>query len=62
MKAICERYGLPYNAGPLHTQLGSVCRKIARLALPGSGSPAPARSLTEGTAEDDRAERVIIAA
>ena len=35
VRAICERYGLPYNTGPLHRQLGSVFAKIARLALPG---------------------------
>ena len=34
MRAICERYGLPYNTGPLHRQFGSVVKKIARLALP----------------------------
>ena len=34
MREICERYGIPYNAGPLHSQFGSVVRKIARLALP----------------------------
>ncbi|HEY3691429.1 MAG TPA: acyl-CoA desaturase [Pseudonocardiaceae bacterium] len=37
VREICERYGLPYNAGPLRKQLGSVARKIIRLALPGSG-------------------------
>ena len=42
VRQICERYGLPYNAGPLHRQFGSVVRKIVRLALPGSGSPTPA--------------------
>jgi NADPH-dependent stearoyl-CoA 9-desaturase len=35
VRAICERYSLPYNAGPLGRQFGSVVRKIARLALPG---------------------------
>jgi len=30
----CERYGIPYNVGPLHRQFGSVVRKISRLALP----------------------------
>jgi len=30
----CERYGIPYNVGPLHRQFGSVVRKICRLALP----------------------------
>ena len=42
VKAVCERYGLPYNAGPLHRQLGSVVRKIVRLSLPGTGSPSQA--------------------
>ena len=30
----CERYGVPYNVGPLHRQFGSVVEKIFRLALP----------------------------
>jgi fatty acid desaturase len=34
VREICERYGIPYNAGPLHRQFGSVVRKIAKLALP----------------------------
>src|SRR5680860_645336 len=34
VREICERYGLAYNAGPLPRQLGSVARKIVRLALP----------------------------
>jgi linoleoyl-CoA desaturase len=38
VREICERYGLPYNSGPLRRQLGSVHRTIVRLALPG-GSP-----------------------
>ena len=37
---VCERYGLPYNTGPLRKQLGSVHRTILRLALPG-GRPRP---------------------
>jgi NADPH-dependent stearoyl-CoA 9-desaturase len=39
VRAICERYGLPYNAGPLGRQFGSVVRKIARLALPSRPRP-----------------------
>jgi fatty acid desaturase len=35
VRAACERYGIPYNTGPLHKQFGSVVRKIVRLALPG---------------------------
>jgi fatty acid desaturase len=34
VRRICARFGIPYNAGPLHTQFGSVVRKIVKLALP----------------------------
>ena len=34
VRELCERYGIPYNTGPLSRQFGSVVRKIARLALP----------------------------
>jgi fatty acid desaturase len=34
VQEICERYGLPYNIGPLGRQFGSVVKKIFRLALP----------------------------
>jgi fatty acid desaturase len=40
VKDICERYGLPYNTGPLGKQLGMVQRTILRLAFPG-GRPRP---------------------
>jgi NADPH-dependent stearoyl-CoA 9-desaturase len=42
VREICDRYGIPYNTGPLRKQFGSVVKKIVRLALPGSGNPAPA--------------------
>ncbi|HWE14315.1 MAG TPA: acyl-CoA desaturase, partial [Solirubrobacteraceae bacterium] len=35
VREICERYGLPYNSGPFHQQLGMVQRTILRLAFPG---------------------------
>jgi fatty acid desaturase len=35
VREICERYGLPYNSGPLPKQFASVVGKIVRLALPG---------------------------
>src|SRR5208337_3592612 len=35
VRAICEKYGLPYNSAGLGRQFGSVIRKIFRLALPG---------------------------
>ncbi|GCD88303.1 acyl-CoA desaturase [Nocardioides sp. LS1] len=34
VREICERYGIAYNSGPLGRQLGSVARKICRLAVP----------------------------
>ncbi|MBO0855636.1 MAG: fatty acid desaturase, partial [Nocardia sp.] len=34
VRALCEKYGLPYNTGPLGKQLASVWRKIFTLALP----------------------------
>jgi fatty acid desaturase len=40
VREICERYGLPYNVGPLHRQFGSVVQKICRLALPDSAGGA----------------------
>ncbi|UDY24000.1 fatty acid desaturase family protein [Nocardioides sp. Kera G14] len=35
VQEIAERYGLAYNTGPLHKQLGSVFGKIVKLSLPG---------------------------
>jgi fatty acid desaturase len=46
VREICDRYGLPYNTGPLHKQFGSVVKKIVRLALPGSGNEQPQSSET----------------
>ena len=38
VRQVCERYGIPYNSGPLGKQFFSVVRKICRLALPDRGS------------------------
>jgi linoleoyl-CoA desaturase len=40
VKALCAKYGLPYNTGPFSQQLFMVHRTIARLAFPG-GRPRP---------------------
>jgi linoleoyl-CoA desaturase len=37
VKEICEKYGLPYNTGPLRKQWGSVQRTLLRMSLPGGG-------------------------
>ncbi|WP_216207234.1 fatty acid desaturase family protein [Amycolatopsis aidingensis] len=42
IREICERYGLGYNTGPLGRQVGSVWKKIFRLALPPSRDRMPA--------------------
>ena len=42
VREICERYGLPYNCGPFHRQLGMVQRTILRLAFPGGKAAAQA--------------------
>ncbi len=34
VRALCEKYGLSYNTGPLSRQIGTVWLKILRLALP----------------------------
>ncbi|MES1943316.1 fatty acid desaturase [Salinisphaera sp. PC39] len=44
VRAICRRYGLPYNTGPLSKQFGTVVRRICRLALPGGRSGPPRRA------------------
>jgi linoleoyl-CoA desaturase len=53
VKDICERYGLPYNSGPLGQQLGMVQRTILRLAFPGGeprAKPGPYRAEGNGAA------------
>jgi len=45
VREICERYGIPYNVGPLHRQFGSVVRKICRLALPDTSRRVPGGGL-----------------
>jgi fatty acid desaturase len=34
VRAICAKYGVPYNTGSLRTQFGAAVRRIARLTLP----------------------------
>jgi linoleoyl-CoA desaturase len=36
VKALCEKYGLPYNTGTLSGQFGQVVKRIFRLSLPSS--------------------------
>jgi linoleoyl-CoA desaturase len=41
IRALCERFGLPYTSGSLAHQTGSVWKRILRLALPGPGGRSP---------------------
>jgi fatty acid desaturase len=56
VREICKRYGLPYNSGPFHQQLGMVQRTILRLALPG-GKPRPKPGAYEGPLVRGKGER-----
>jgi fatty acid desaturase len=51
VREICERYGVPYNAGPLGKQFGSVVKKIFRLAVPRNTHPAAAPPAAAGEPE-----------
>ncbi|MFN2562710.1 MAG: fatty acid desaturase [Jatrophihabitans sp.] len=56
VREICERYGLPYNTGPLLKQWGTVQRTILRLALPGGG-PRPKPGPYHVPAEEKAAKK-----
>jgi linoleoyl-CoA desaturase len=56
VREICKRYGLPYNSGPLHKQLGMVQRTILRLAFPG-GRPRPKPGAYDGPILRGKGER-----
>jgi fatty acid desaturase len=59
VREICERYGIPYNVGPLGKQFGSVVKKICRLALP---SRKESQRPPAEASRPDRAAREAIAA
>ena len=44
LRAVCERYDLPYSSGRLGRQYLSASKRILRFALPGRGAPALAGS------------------
>ncbi|SFB59294.1 Fatty acid desaturase [Amycolatopsis marina] len=57
VRGICEKYGLPYNTGSLRRQLGSVAKKLVKLALPdvrGNGDPS-GPATTGSTLDRDKA-------
>ena len=44
VKALCEKYGLPYNTGRFSKQIGSTWGKIFRLAVPSTRGTKPAQT------------------
>ncbi len=56
VREICQRYGLPYNSGPFHQQLGMVQRTILRLAFPG-GKHRPKPGAYDGPLVRGKGER-----
>ncbi|MDT4951193.1 MAG: NADPH-dependent stearoyl-CoA 9-desaturase [Pseudonocardiales bacterium] len=57
VREICEKYGLPYNTGPLRKQWGTVQRTLLRLAFPGGGprpKPGPYVAPKEETSDHER--------
>ncbi len=60
VREICERYGIPYNVGPLGKQFGSVVKKICRLALPDRKGQGDAQLPAAGLEAEE--ERVPVAA
>ncbi|HEV7518873.1 MAG TPA: fatty acid desaturase [Thermoanaerobaculia bacterium] len=54
VREICERYGIPYNVGPLGKQFGSVVKKICRLALPDRKSAGSEANVPESVGDEAR--------
>jgi hypothetical protein len=59
VEEICERYGIPYNKGPLLQQFGTVVRKIVKLTFP---DPGKLSSLLPKIKADKPADREPVAA
>jgi linoleoyl-CoA desaturase len=41
VRDLCRRFELPYTSGSLVRQVGSVYRRVLRMALPGPARPEP---------------------
>jgi linoleoyl-CoA desaturase len=64
VKALCEKYELPYTTGPLYRQYGQTLRTILRLSLPTKKSadhPDPRGGMRRGSAEDLRKHNGTVA-
>jgi len=66
VRAVCEKWGLPYHSGRLGPQYRSVAKKILRLSLPGGGGvaarsaqPAPGSPAARGQAPAEREPALV---
>jgi fatty acid desaturase len=61
VRALCEKYNLPYTVGPLHRQYGQTLRTITKLSLPSkrqTPSPHPPTTQTrKRSSSDELAQR-----
>jgi hypothetical protein len=48
VRALCEKYRLPYTTGPLYRQYGQVFRTLMKLSLPSRASTQPQGVLLQG--------------
>lgn len=62
VQEICERYGIPYNRGPLLRQFGTVVRKIVKLTFPDSIKLPTLRRPDPDANRNAAADRVPVAA
>ncbi len=64
VKALCEKYDLPYTTGPLYRQYWQTFRTITRLSLPTKKAPEtdePRGGMRRGSAEDLKKHRGHVA-
>ena len=64
VRALCEKYDLPYTTGPLYRQYWQTFRTLMRLSLPTKKRPdsdEPRGGMHRGSAEDLRRHRGTIA-
>jgi NADPH-dependent stearoyl-CoA 9-desaturase len=64
VRALCEKYDIPYTTGPLHKQYGQALRTIIKLSVPNSWTssdqpepPTPSRS-RKRRSDDERPSRI----
>ncbi|MDQ6934590.1 MAG: acyl-CoA desaturase [Actinomycetota bacterium] len=52
VRALCEKYNVPYTTGPLHRQYGQALRTITKLSLPNSFTTSDRPDVPEGPPVD----------